>query len=238
MLRNCNKNTNYLRLKDYADDDRPREKLLKHGSHVLSNAELLALIVGSGTIHMNALDLAKNVLKEYNNSLSKLKSCSLEDLQNFKGIGPAKAAVIASVLELNRRFEKATTGHLEQVKKAHDAYLIMKSHLTNKVIEESWVILLNRNSRVLKIIQTSKGGLSKTIVDPAVVLKKVLVYNATSFILVHNHPSGNCAPSKADIQLTSRLEEAAKHIGVRLLDHIIITDDYYFSFGNEGLMAC
>ena len=233
----CNTKPKYLKIKEHADDDRPREKLLKHGSNLLSNAELLALVIGSGVANMNAIDLAKNILKEYNNKLTRLKRCSIEDLQSFKGIGPAKASIIASVLELNRRFQKEKQEITQQVQEAHDAYLLMKSELANKSTEECWVILLNRSKRVLKKVQISKGGLTKTTVDPIIVLKKAVLHNATSFILVHNHPSGNSAPSTADIRLTTRLEEAAKHITVKLLDHIIITDHDYFSFGDEGLMA-
>lgn len=226
----------YLKLKERPCEDRPREKMIRYGRQVLSNAELLGLVLGSGIENMSSVDLAQNILQSYNHELLNLSNCSVEELQKFKGIGPAKAVLILSVLELSRRLRKGKAKERPRVKTARQAYQVIQEYFVGKVTEECWLLLLNSDHRLLKCVQVSRGGFSRTEVDPAVVMKEVLLHNSTRFIIAHNHPSGNPNPSKADIGFTERIEAAAKHINVKLLDHIIVTEKGYFSFGNEGLL--
>ena len=226
----------YVKIKDQAIDDRPREKMMKHGREILSNAELLGLVLGSGIANMNSVDLAQNILRTYDHKLFNLSSCSLKELQKFKGIGPAKAVLILSVIELSHRLKQAKREEKARVKSAKAAYEVMKERFVGKVTEECWLLLLNNDHRVLGTVQVSKGGLTRTQVDPAVIMKEVLLHNSTCFILAHNHPSGNPNPSKSDVQLTERVENAARYMNVKLLDHIIVTEENYFSFGDQGLL--
>lgn len=227
----------YLKIKDKNDEDRPREKLITKGSHILTKAELLGLIIGSGTEKRTAVDLAAEILNTYNNNLSFIAKLSIEELKKFKGIGSAKAALIVSAMELANRLHGDSPAKLLLVKTAINAYTLMQPLLTNKLVEEFWVILLNSHSRVIKVHQLSKGGLSKASVDPRLIFKQCFLYNAVGLILVHNHPSGNTTPSPSDVDITERLHNAAKVLDLKILDHIIFTDEDYFSFADEGLLC-
>ena len=227
----------YLKIKDKNDEDRPREKLITKGQHILTKAELLGLIIGSGTEKRTSVDVAAEILNTYNNNLNFIAKLSVEELKNFKGIGDAKAAVIVSAMELANRLQKDAQVKLLLVKTARNAYTLMQPVLTNKLVEEFWVILLNSQSRVIKVHQVSKGGLSKASVDPRLVFKQCFLYNAVGLILVHNHPSGNTTPSPSDVDITKRLSSAAKVLDLKILDHIIFTDEDYFSFADEGLLC-
>jgi len=227
----------YLKIKDKNDEDRPREKLITKGQHILTKAELLGLIIGSGTEKRTSVDVAAEILNTYNNNLTFIAKLSIEELKNFNGIGDAKAALIVSAMELANRLQNDSQAKLLLVKTARNAYTLMQPVLTNKLVEEFWVILLNSQSRVIKVHQVSKGGLSKASVDPRLVFKQCFLYNAVGLILVHNHPSGNTTPSPSDVDITKRLSSAAKVLDLKILDHIIFTDEDYFSFADEGLLC-
>ena len=227
----------YLRLKDHAQEDRPREKMLQHGREMLSNTELLALVIGSGSKQLNAIDLAQQILKKHDHTLSALSQTSLAALQRFRGIGPAKAVRILGVVELARRLKESKPPNKGRVKDTQTAYELLKRHFCDKVVEECWLLLLNNDHRILKSVQVSKGGFSSAHADPAVIMREVLLHNSPRFIVAHNHPSGNPRPSEADIRFTRSLEKAADYMNVRLLDHLIITADTFFSFGARGLLG-
>lgn len=227
----------YLKIKEQSEEDRPREKMLSKGRNSLTKAELLGLIIGSGTVKMTAVDLARQLLQASDNSLVNLAKLSAEQLQQFQGIGQAKATLIISALELGHRFE-ADLKRTKQPKitSAKDAYRFMKPHLRGKLVEEFWIIMLNSQSKVIKASQISKGGLSKTVVDHRVVFKECLLNNSIGIILVHNHPSGHVEPSNADIVLTEKIKEASSLLGFKVLDHLIFGDDRYFSFALEHML--
>lgn len=237
MIASAKVSNQYLKIKDKNDEDRPREKLIAKGQHILTKAELLGIIIGSGIEKRTAVDLAAQILHTYNNNLSFIAKLSVEELKNFKGIGDAKAALIVSTMELAYRLQKDTQAKLLLVKTASAAYTLMQPILTNKLVEECWIILLNSQSRVIKVSQVSKGGLSKASVDPRLVFKQCFLYNAVGLILVHNHPSGNTTPSPSDVDITKRLHHAAKILDLKILDHIIFTNEDYFSFADEGLLC-
>ena len=226
----------YLKIQDWAKEDRPREKLINIGSASMSNVELLAILIRTGTQYTSAIDLAQHILKTHDHNLNELAKRSIKGLLQFKGIGEAKAVTIVSALELGSR----RVHTLDTTKKIHSslhAYQTIKSKFTGKIIEEFWTILLNRNNHVIKLHQISKGGLAKTIVDPKTVFKYALEYNATGLILAHNHPSGNTKPSQEDINLTKKLEKGAQMLDINILDHLIITDNKYLSFADEGMLS-
>ena len=226
----------YLKVRDLAERDRPREKLFSLGSDALSNAELLAILIGSGIQQMTSIDLAKFLLNAQNNSLSNLSKLSVQELKNYRGIGEAKAASIKSALEISKRLSSDKEELSPKIQSSRAAYELIKPCLLGKVTEEFWVMLINRGNRLIKNYQVSKGGLAKTSADPKVIFKSALEYYAHSLILVHNHPSGNPKPSKADILLTQELLQGAKLLGIQILDHIIFTDTEYVSFADESLI--
>lgn len=230
-----NKAYTYLKIQDWNKEDRPREKLITMGRHTLSNVELLAILIRSGTQHVSAVDLAQHILKAHDYNLNELAKRSVEELLKFKGIGQAKAVTIVSAMELaTRRSNKADT--IKKINASKYAYTLMKPKLLGKLTEEFWIILLNRNNHVIKTCQISKGGLSKTIVDPKMVFKSALEHSASGIILVHNHPSGNPKPSQQDIGLTKNLENGSHILDIKILDHIIFTENSYFSFADEGIL--
>jgi DNA repair protein RadC len=219
----------------WAEEDRPREKLLLKGKSTLTNAELIAILIGSGTASLSAVDVSKIILKSVDNDLEKLALLGVKDLMKFKGIGEAKAISIVSALELGRR---RTPGKKSQFKitSSHDVFQYIKPHLMDLLHEEFWVIFLNRANVVLKHHNISSGGLSGTVVDPKVIFKNALENLASSIILIHNHPSGNKKPSSADISLTRKLKSAGEFLEIPILDHIIYTNDGFFSFADEGML--
>ena len=226
----------YLKIQQWAKEDRPREKLINKGKHALSNAELLAILLGSGLQNMTAVDLAQHILKEHNYSLDTLAKRSIEDLKKFKGIGTAKAAIIAGTMELMNRRNQNSPYSSPKINNSDKAYEAIKGELIGKLTEEFWVLLLNGDARLIKKCQISKGGLAKTSVDPRCVFKSALDHNASSIVLVHNHPSGNPDPSEADIELTEVLVRGSKLLDIKIADHIVFTDNTFFSFLDNNLV--
>ncbi|WP_028981864.1 RadC family protein [Sporocytophaga myxococcoides] len=223
----------YLKILSWAEEDRPREKLILKGKESLSDAELMAILLGSGTVSLSAVDVAKLVLNGCSNNLNNLAKLSIKDLQKFKGIGEAKAITIISALELGRRRKEAGQNKREKITCASDAFDLMKPHLLDLQHEEFWIILLNRSNDVIKKVFISSGGVAGTVADPKMIYKHALEHLASAIILVHNHPSGNLKPSEADISLTRKLKQAGSFLEIPVLDHLIFTDHEYYSFADE-----
>lgn len=225
-----------LSIKEWAEDDRPREKLMLKGRHTLSDAELIAILIGSGTRNETAVDLCKRILSEYNYSLDELAKCSVNELQKFKGVGEAKAIAIVAAMELGRRRATSPTPDLITMRASTDAYRAISSTLCDLQHEEFWVLLVNRANQITKKCFISKGGMNSTVVDPKMVFKTALDHSMGAIVLCHNHPSGTVKPSSQDITLTKRLQECANLLDISLLDHIIVGAKTYFSFADEGLL--
>lgn len=225
-----------LKIKSWAEEDRPREKLLNKGKSVLSEAELIAVLIGSGTRSISAVDLAKTILNHAENNLNSLAKYSVKDLMIFKGIGEAKAISIVSALELGRR--RKDTGHEKRIKinSSQNVYDVMKPDLLDQKLEQFWLLLLNRANYIVQKTQISIGGISGTVADPKVIFKYALENHASSIILVHNHPSGNIKPSESDIKLTTKLKDAGKLLEMPVLDHLIFTDQGFFSFADQNYL--
>src|SRR5690606_27496711 len=204
---NSNQGLNIL---SWAEEDRPREKLLLKGKAALSDAELIGILIGSGTRSISAVDLSKLILKEVGNNLNELAKCSVKDLQKFKGIGEAKAITIVSALELGRRRKDSQYLEKPKITCSQDAYEVIKPELLDLPYEAFWILLLNRANQVIKKSQISSGGISGTVADPKIIFKTALDSMCSGIILVHNHPSGNLKPSSADINLTKKVKEAGK----------------------------
>ena len=226
----------YLAITQWAEEDRPREKLLLKGKSSLSDAELIGILLGSGTKTLSAVDLAKQILNSVGNDLHALAKMSVSDLCKFKGIGEAKAISIVSALELGRRRKDAEPVKQPRITCSDDAYQLLKPELTDLPHEEFWIILLKRNNQVIRKEQVSFGGVSGTIVDPKIIFKKALDNLASGMILVHNHPSGNLKPSQADIQLTKKLKTSGELLEIPIYDHIIFTDHGYYSFSDQAMI--
>lgn len=222
-------------IRSWAEDDRPREKLLLKGKSTLSDAELIAILIGSGNTEETAVDLSKRILKSLNNSLSDLAKLTVKDLMQFKGIGEAKAISIIAALELGRRRKDSEPEKRIKITGSQTAFDVVYPHLGDLNHEEFWVIFLNRANMVIGKQNISKGGVSGTVVDPKVVFKMAVQFPASGIILAHNHPSGNLQPSQADHQLTRKLKEAGQALDIPVLDHLIIGERDYFSFVDEGV---
>ncbi len=225
-----------ISIKDWAEDDKPREKLLHKGPASLSNAELIAILIGSGNLEESAVGLSKRIMNELNDNLAELSRLTISDLQRYKGIGEAKAVTIAAALELGRRRSTTVLNEKAQLKDSKTAFILLQKELGDLNYENFCIILLNRANKVLKTVKISDGGLTGTVVDPRKVFKIALDNNATSIILGHNHPSGQLTPSDADIQLTKKLKQAGDTLDLPVLDHIIVGDGNYYSFADEGIM--
>jgi DNA repair protein RadC len=225
-----------LKILSWAEEDRPREKLLLKGKSALSDAELIAILIGSGTRSLSAVDVAKIILTRAENDLNQLAKFSVKDLQKIKGIGEAKAISIVSALELGRRRKDADFARKVQIACSNDIYQLMKPELMDLPKEEFWILLLNRANSLIKKEQVSSGGVSGTVADPKIIFKAALDQYASSVVLIHNHPSGNLKPSQADIKLTTKMKEAGKLLEIPILDHIIFADTGYLSFADEGLL--
>ena len=227
---------NKVTIKNWAEDDRPREKLMLKGKNAMSDAELLALLLGSGTRNETALDVAKGILHEVNDNLIELSRLGLTDLLNVKGIGKAKALIIIAAMELARRRIESEVIVKEKITSSLDAFNILRSAIGDRPYEEFWVILLNKANKVIRKCSISEGGISGTVVDPKKVFKIALDSHASSIILGHNHPSGNIQPSDADHKITRKIKEAGTMLDVAVLDHVIIGDERYYSFADEGTL--
>ncbi|MGF1636089.1 MAG: DNA repair protein RadC [Cyclobacteriaceae bacterium] len=229
-------NSYNLNILSWAEEDRPREKLLLKGKSALSDAELMAILLGSGTKSLSAVDLAKIILKKANNDLNALASLSINELTSIKGIGSAKAITIVSALELGRRRKDSAWTKKPIIKSSADVYEYMKPEMLDLPIEQFWVLFLNRANMVIKKEHISTGGITGTVADPKVIFKKAMEAHATSMILTHNHPSGQTKPSEFDIRLTKKLKEGGALLDVPIVDHIIFANESYFSFADEGLI--
>jgi DNA repair protein RadC len=225
-----------ISIKDWAEDDQPREKLLYKGPAALSNAELIAILIGSGNNEESAVALSKRIMNEVNDNLAELSRLTISDLQRYKGIGEAKAITIAAALELGRRRSTSILNEKPQLKDSKTAFILLQKELGDLNDENFCILLLNRANKVLRAVKISDGGITGTVVDPRKVFKIALDNNATSIILGHNHPSGQLAPSDADIKLTRKLKEAGEMLDLPVLDHLIIGDGNYYSFADEGIM--
>ncbi len=223
-------------IKDWALEDRPREKLLAKGITSLSNTELLAILIRSGGPDTSAVELARQVLKQAGNNLQELGRLNIPDLVKHNGMGPVKAITIVAALELGRRRKKSELQEKIRISGSNYAYTLFQPVIGDLPHEEFWVLLMNRSNRVIDNIRISQGGISGTVIDVRMILKNALDRLASSLILCHNHPSGNLKPSDADIKITSKISEASKTMDIQLLDHIIIADNSYFSFSDEGLI--
>ena len=222
-------------IKDWADSDRPREKMIAQGKAALTNAELLAILIGSGNASESAVALSQRILASVSNSLTTLGKQSLQQLLAFKGIGQAKAITILAATELGRRRSTETPEPLPKIESAEDVFALMQPLLGELPHEEFWVLYLSSAARVMHKARLSVGGITHTVVDIRLLLKMALEQGAVSMILIHNHPSGSPTPSKEDLQLTQRVREAGQLLDIRLLDHVIITEKQYKSLADEGL---
>lgn len=223
-------------IRNWAEGDRPREKMLLKGKSSLSNAELLAILIGSGTRRMSAVDLCKEILSSVNNNLIELSKLSIPALMKFKGIGEAKAISIAAALELGRRRRSAEVEAKPKITGSRDVFEIMSEYLTDLNHEEFWIMLLNRANKVIRKMQISAGGFAGTVADPKKIFSLALESNASAMVLCHNHPSGNIVPSSADKQLTRKLVEAGKNLDLPVLDHVIFGEENYYSFADHALL--
>ena len=222
-----------LNINQWAKDDRPREKMMAQGAGALSNAELLAILIGSGNNDEDAVSLMQRVLKGCDDSIVRLGRLSMEELTEYPGIGPAKAITILAACELGNRRAMDRTEQ-KKITEARQVYEYFYDKLCDEPTEHSYVLLLSRSSRIIKHAHISQGGLSETMVDVRVILREALINKASGLILCHNHPGGSLRPSRLDDQLTASLQEAAKLMNIRLFDHVIITDTGYYSYAEEG----
>jgi DNA repair protein RadC len=227
---------NPLKIKSWSPEDRPREKLLNKGTPVLSDAELVAILLGTGTSTVSAVELAKRVLQTVDNNLHELGRLSVKDLMKVKGIGEAKAISIIAALELGRRRRDTEAEEKPRVSGSGDCFNILRAHMQDLQHEEFWIILLNRANRVIKKHQISQGGVAGTVADPKIIFKIAISELASGIILAHNHPSGNLTASQADIDLTKKIREAGKLLEIQVLDHLIVAGQKYFSFADEGML--
>lgn len=225
-----------LNIKSWSPEDRPREKLLLKGNQALSDAELVAILIGSGTPKLSAVELSKKILLQVNNNLNDLARLTVKDLMKIKGIGEAKAITIVAALELGRRRKETDPEEKPKISSSRDAFELLKSDLMDLPKEEFWVLCLNRANRVIKKKRVSEGGVSGTVADPKIIYKLALEELASGVIVAHNHPSGNLQPSQNDIDLTRKLKEAGKFLEISLLDHLIVANQKYLSFADEGML--
>lgn len=224
----------YTCIKDWASEDRPREKMLEKGISSLSDAELLAILLGSGIKNQSAVDLAKKVLKKAENNLNELGKLDVRTLQKTKGVGEARAISIIAAMELGRRRKMSDILNRKQITSSNDAFELFQPILSDLQYEEFWILLLNRSNKILDKVKISQGGLTGTIIDVRLILKHAIERLATSIILCHNHPSGNLQPSESDCKITLKIREAGNYLDIPVIDHIIVCNSSYYSFADEG----
>lgn len=227
---------NRLNIKSWAEEDRPREKFAAKGKNALSDAELIAILIGSGNREETAVELAKRILASVNSNLNSLGKLDLNSLMEFKGVGEAKAISIAAALELGRRRKLTDSEKKVKIQSSKDAFEQVHGFLSDLSHEEFWVILLDRANQVIGIKNISKGEVSGTVADARLIFKPAIERLASAIILCHNHPSGNMTASRADIQLTKKMVEAGKNLDISVLDHLIIGNNVYYSLADEGMM--
>lgn len=225
-----------LNINQWAEEDRPREKMMMHGVSSLSNAELLAILIGSGNTEDSAVELMRKVLAEYHNNLNELGKASVDELCRFKGIGPAKAITILAASELGKRRKEEDIRERLSIVSSKDVYECFCPLMCDLPTEECWLLLLNQASKVIDKVRVSTGGLSATAVDVRCILHEALLKRASAIALCHNHPSGNIHPSREDDRLTEQLRQACQIMNIRLVDHVILTDGCFYSYADEGRM--
>lgn len=225
-----------LSIKEWAVEERPREKLLYRGLASLSDAELIAILIGSGNNNETAVELSRRILGTVKNNLNALGRLNVDALQKFKGIGEAKAITVIAALELGRRRNQSEALKLHQVTSSRDAAEFLQPVMGDLSHEEFWLILLNRHNKIIHYERISQGGLTGTVIDVRLILKKALEKLATSIIIAHNHPSGNLQASESDRRITLQMKEAAKLMEIPLMDHLIITQNGYYSFADDGVI--
>jgi DNA repair protein RadC len=227
---------NHFPIKNWAEEDRPREKLQLKGKNSLSDAELIAILLGSGNRSESAVDLAKRILLTAGENLIEVSKMGINDLMGFTGIGEAKAITLIAAMELGKRRNESEVLSKEKIASSRDAYEIFQSVMGDQPYESFWIILLNKANKVIRKCNISEGGVSGTVVDPKKIYKIALDQHASSIILGHNHPSGNIQPSEADLKITKKIRDAGFMLDVAVLDHLIIGDDKYYSFADEGTL--
>jgi DNA repair protein RadC len=226
----------YTPINQWAEDDRPREKFLLKGKSALSDSELLAILIGSGSRNESAVQLCQRILASTQNNLNALGKLSIQQLMQFKGIGEAKALAIAASLELGRRRRSEEISELKKIDSSKAVFSIMQPIIGELPYEEFWVLFLNNSNKVIYKTQISKGGITGTVVDLRLIFKTAFEHLATNIILIHNHPSGKLQASEADKQITKKIVEAGKTLEIQVLDHIIVTENAYLSFADENLL--
>jgi DNA repair protein RadC len=226
----------YTPINQWAEDDRPREKFLLKGKAALSDSELLAILIGSGSRNESAVQLCQRILAAVNNNLNQLGKLSIQQLMDFKGIGEAKAISIAAALELGRRRRSEDAVEFDKITSSKAVFNIMQPLIGDLLHEEFWVLFLNNSNKVIHKAQLSKGGMTGTVVDTRIIFKTALEYNAISLILTHNHPSGKLLASESDKEITRKLQLAGKQMEITVLDHVIITESSFYSFADEGIL--
>lgn len=234
MMENVNKPSTSI--KNWATDDRPREKLLSKGASALSNSELIAILLNNGSKSKTAVDLAKEILKLGQDNLNELGKLTFKDFRKVKGIGEAKSVTIVAALELGRRRQASASLEKPVVRSSREIAEYLQALIKDYSYEVFAVIFLNRANKINHFEIISRGGITGTVADPRVILKKALEEDATSIILCHNHPSGNLKPSLADEELTRKIKEAASYMDIKVIDHIIVSEDGYYSFADEGIL--
>lgn len=226
-----------ISIKEWAEEDRPREKMMLKGVSALSDSELLAILIGSGNDKESAVELCKRILQKAGNNLNKLGRFSVNDLtSNFRGIGQAKAITIIAALELGRRRKSEEVIERKKIGSSNDAYAVFYPVLADLNHEETWALLLDRSNKVVSTMQVSRGGIAGTVVDIRLILREAINHYASSIVLGHNHPSGNCTPSVQDTTISKKLKEAAQWMDISLLDHIIVCGETYYSFADNGII--
>lgn len=226
--------TERLTITQWAEEDRPREKMMMHGASALSNAELLAILIGSGNAEESAVGLMRKVLNDYHNNLNELGKASIEELCRYKGIGSAKAISILAASELGKRRKEESVKERITILSSKDVYDCFYPMMCDLATEECWVLLLNQASKIIDKVKISAGGLSATAVDVRCILREALLKRASAIVLCHNHPSGNIRPSKEDDLLTKHVAQASGCMDIRLVDHVILTDGAFYSYADEG----
>jgi DNA repair protein RadC len=227
----------FTSIKNWASEDRPREKLLQKGPESLSNAELLAILINTGTANKSAIDIAKDILEKSHQNLLELGRLSLSDIKHIKGIGEKKAVTLMASLELGKRRQLASALERPKILSSTDSFNLLSPYLLDKTVEEFYVIFMNAGNYLITIEPISHGGITATVVDARIIFKKALEYaGVTQLIVAHNHPSGNLIPSETDKRLTDKIKEGGKLLDIRLLDHLIIASNSFYSFSDNGLL--
>ena len=225
-----------IKITDWAVEDRPREKLIQKGTGSLSDAELLAILISSGTKNKSAVDLGRELLLMVNNNLNSLGKLTVADFTKIHGIGPARAVSIAAALELGRRRKVEELPELPQIRCSKDVFDLISPVLSDLQYEEFWILFLNRSNKVINRVKLSQGGISGTVTDVRIIMKKAIESLASGIIVVHNHPSGNLNPSESDTRITQKIKESGNIMDIQLLDHLIVSDREYYSFADNGLL--